>query len=126
MNKTNRPVNLDLRTIQFPATAIASILHRVSGVVLFVGIGILMPCLYYSLQSESDFFAIGNLLSMGVSKFILWGIITALIYHVVAGVRHLIMDLGFWETLESGTWSAHLGFVITIILSVATGVWLWS
>ena len=34
--KKQRPVNLDLQTIRFPITAIASILHRVSGVITFV------------------------------------------------------------------------------------------
>ncbi|MGL1161857.1 succinate dehydrogenase, cytochrome b556 subunit, partial [Vibrio parahaemolyticus] len=37
-----RPVNLDLTTIRFPVTAIASILHRVSGVITFVAVGILL------------------------------------------------------------------------------------
>jgi hypothetical protein len=40
--KKQRPVNLDLKTIRFPVTAIASILHRVSGVITFVAVGILL------------------------------------------------------------------------------------
>ena len=40
---SERPVNLDLTTFRFPVTAIASILHRVCGVILFFGSFILMP-----------------------------------------------------------------------------------
>ncbi|MGL5372028.1 MAG: succinate dehydrogenase, cytochrome b556 subunit, partial [Plesiomonas shigelloides] len=47
-----RPVNLDLKTISFPITAIASILHRVSGVITFIALGILLWLLSLSLSSE--------------------------------------------------------------------------
>ncbi|MDU1086022.1 MAG: succinate dehydrogenase, cytochrome b556 subunit [Leclercia adecarboxylata] len=49
--KKQRPVNLDLKTIRFPVTAIASILHRVSGVITFVAVGILLWLLGTSLSS---------------------------------------------------------------------------
>lgn len=125
MNKTHRPVNLDLSTIQFPATAIASILHRVSGVILFVGIGILLVLLHYSLTSDDSFHAIQELLQTFIGKFVIWGIVTAFIYHAIAGIRHLVMDFGFWEELEPGTRSAQVSFILTLILSIAAGVWLW-
>lgn len=53
--KKQRPVNLDLKTIRFPVTAIASILHRVSGVITFVAVGILLWLLGTSLSSPEGF-----------------------------------------------------------------------
>lgn len=53
--KDNRPVNLDIGTIKLPITAYASILHRISGVVLFVAVGILLWMLDASLASEESF-----------------------------------------------------------------------
>ncbi|MCM2679949.1 succinate dehydrogenase cytochrome b556 subunit [Echinimonas agarilytica] len=124
MNK-NRPVNLDLTTVTFPATAIASILHRVTGVIMFFGIAILIWLLGLSLSSEQGFADAVAVINHPFGKFIMWGILTALAYHLVVGVRHLIMDLGVWEELESGIKSAQASFVISAVLAVLAGVWLW-
>ncbi|WP_095498579.1 succinate dehydrogenase, cytochrome b556 subunit [Paraferrimonas haliotis] len=123
--KKQRPVHLNLQTIRFPATAIASILHRISGVIMFFAIGILLWLLNASLTSAESFAELQQCLSSFFAKFIVWGIITALIYHMLGGIRHLIMDAGYWEEMASGLLSAKLTFALTIILSAAVGVWLW-
>ncbi len=58
-------------------------------------------------------------------KFILWGILTALAYHIAGGIRHLLMDLGHFEELESGAKSAKVTFVATAVLSVLAGILVW-
>lgn len=59
-------------------------------------------------------------------KFIMWGILTALAYHVVGGVRHMLMDFGYTEeTFEAGKRTAHISFVITVVLSLLAGVLVW-
>ncbi|RCU52591.1 MULTISPECIES: succinate dehydrogenase cytochrome b556 subunit [Corallincola] len=123
--KKQRPVNLDLATIRFPATAIASILHRVSGVIMFVAIAILLWLLNISLTSESGFNEVKAMIDGWFVGFVLWGILTALAYHFVGGIRHLLQDLGYFEELESGIRSAHVGFALTAVLSVLAGVWVW-
>lgn len=61
-----------------------------------------------------------------VAKFIMWGILTALAYHVVVGIRHLLMDFGYLdETLVVGRRSAITSFVITVVLSILAGVLVW-
>ncbi|RQW64133.1 succinate dehydrogenase cytochrome b556 subunit [Vibrio viridaestus] len=121
----SRPVNLDLQTIRFPITAIASILHRVSGVITFVSIGILLWLLSISLSSPQGFETAHDIVDGFFVKFILWGILTALSYHIVGGIRHLIMDLGYFEELESGAYTAKVSFGITVLLSVLAGVLVW-
>ena len=124
--KKQRPVNLDLRTIQFPVTAIASILHRVSGVITFVAVGILLWLLGQSLSSPEGFLTASAVMGSFFAKFIMWGILTALAYHVVVGIRHVMMDIGcLEETLQVGKRSAYISFVITVVLSILAGVLVW-
>ena len=123
--RKSRPVNLDLQTIRFPITAIASILHRISGVITFVAIGILLWLLSISLSSPVGYAHAASLVDGLFVKFIIWGILTALAYHIVGGIRHLLMDMGHFEELESGAMSAKVSFVATIVLSVLAGVMVW-
>ncbi|TCC15085.1 succinate dehydrogenase cytochrome b556 subunit [Kosakonia quasisacchari] len=124
--KKQRPVNLDLTTIRFPVTAIASILHRASGVITFVAVGILLWLLGLSLSSEEGFLTASAIMNSFFVKFILWGILTALAYHAVGGIRHMLMDFGWLEeTFEAGKRSANLSFVITVVLSILAGVLVW-
>nr|WP_236886843.1 succinate dehydrogenase cytochrome b556 subunit [Dickeya chrysanthemi] len=124
--KKQRPVNLDLQTIRFPVTAIASILHRVSGVITFVAVGILLWLLGLSLSSQEGFAQAAAIMSGFIVKFIVWGILTALAYHIVGGLRHLLMDFGYIEeNFEAGSRSAKISFIITVVLSLLAGVLVW-
>lgn len=124
MNKT-RPVNLDLGTIRFPVTARASILHRVSGVFLVAGIAVLLYLLDLSLSGPEGFAEAASLLGAPLARFVLWVVLAGLIYHAAAGVKHLLMDLGIGEGLESGILAARITFGVSAALIAATGVWLW-
>jgi succinate dehydrogenase, cytochrome b556 subunit len=120
-----RPVNLDIGTIKLPITAYASILHRVSGVVMFGVVGILLYVLDGSLASPESFDELKSCLSSPLAKLVLWACLSALAYHLVAGVRHLIMDLGVGETLEGGKLGAKLVFIVAVILILLMGAWIW-
>jgi succinate dehydrogenase / fumarate reductase cytochrome b subunit len=120
-----RPVNLDIGTIDLPITAYASILHRVSGVVLFFAVGILLWMLDASLASEESFDALKETLANPILKLIVWGILAALGYHLLAGVRHMIMDFGIGESLEGGARGAKIVLLSAVILVILAGAWLW-
>ncbi|WP_131864779.1 succinate dehydrogenase cytochrome b556 subunit [Biostraticola tofi] len=124
--KKQRPVNLDLQTIRFPVTAIASILHRVTGVIMFVAIGILLWILGLSLSSAEGFLQAADVMDSFIVKFIMWGILTALAYHTVGGIRHMLMDFGYLdETFAMGKLTANVTFLITVVLSLLAGVLVW-
>ncbi len=123
--RRERPKNLDLSTVKFPITATASILHRVSGIVVFIALAILLTLLSCSLTSETDFNRVVGYFDNFLTKFVVWGSLTALAYHAVFGVRHMIQDLGFWEEMDSASLSAKVGFVVTVILSLLAGVLIW-
>ena len=122
---SQRPVNLDLRTIKLPITAYTSILHRVSGVILFLGIVIVLFALDKSLASEEGFAEVKACLASPLAKLIIWGLLSALLYHLVAGVRHLIMDLGVGESLEGGKLGSKIVIAVSAVVIVLAGVWIW-
>ncbi len=123
--KSQRPVNLDLRTIKLPVTAYTSILHRISGVILFVSLAIMLCALDKSLDSEEGFGQVKACLTSPLAKLVIWGILSALLYHLVAGVRHLIMDMGIGETLEGGKLGSKIIIAVSAVLIVLAGVWIW-
>ncbi len=123
--KSKRPVNLDLSTVKFPITALVSILHRVSGVVLLAGVVILLWMLDMSLDSQASFDQLQECMSSPIAQFIIWGTLAALAYHMVMGLRHLLMDMGIGETLKGGVLGAQLALVLAIVLILAAAGWIW-
>ena len=126
--KTKRPVNLDIGSIKLPITSYVSILHRVSGVVLFFAVALLLCVFDASLESEQSFESLKDSFSNPVAQFVIWAALAALAYHFVAGIRHLIMDFGIGEdSFESGRNSARVVVIIAIILiaSISGWIFLW-
>ncbi|SNS98132.1 succinate dehydrogenase subunit C [Pseudomonas segetis] len=122
---SQRPVNLDLRTIKLPITAYTSILHRISGVILFVGIAVLLYALDKSLASEEGFAEVKECLTSPLAKFVIWALLSALLYHLVAGVRHIIMDMGIGESLEGGALGSKIVLAVAAVMILLLGVWIW-
>lgn len=124
MNK-HRPKNLDLGTIHFPVTAIASIIHRITGVGLFVAVGFLVWALGLSLESRQGFDQVVAVLAHPLAKLITWGILSLVVYHFIAGIKHLIMDAGFAESLRGGQLASQVSLVLSVLGIVLMGVWVW-
>jgi succinate dehydrogenase / fumarate reductase cytochrome b subunit len=123
--KDSRPVNLDIGTIKLPITAYASISHRVSGVALVAFSFVLLWAFDASLSSRDSFDALAEVLGSPVARAAMWVIGVALLYHSLAGLKHLIMDFGVGETLEGGILGARIVFVLTLVGAAALGVALW-
>jgi len=123
--KDQRPKNLNLLTIRMPLPAIVSILHRLSGIILFFFIPVALWGLQLSLTSEQDFTNLQVFFSNTAVKIITWGLIAALIYHFVAGIRHLLMDIHIGEELKSGRITSVLTLIISALLIILMGIWLW-
>ena len=124
MNK-NRPINLDLRTIKFPLAAIASITHRITGVVLFAGMTLLLYLLQISLSSENGFRSAIELTDKIPVKLAIWVTLICVGYHLIAGIKHLLLDLGFGETKTSAESAARILLLSLLIISVLAGIWVW-
>ena len=124
-SKDQRPINLDISTMKLPITAYASISHRVSGVLLFASSILMVWVLDASLESEESFDQLAVLLSGSLVKVILWAVLVVLTYHALAGIRHLIMDMGFGEDFEGGALGARILFSVAALAAVIWGVVLW-
>lgn len=119
-----RPINLNLFVIHFPITAIISILHRLSGVFLFLMIPILLFCLQSSLEATASR-EWDSILNGHLGKGLIWLTLSALFYHLIAGLRHLIMDIGWGESLWVARISAKTILLLGIVYSILLGGWLW-
>ncbi len=78
-----------------------------------------------SLSSEAGFDQVKACLQNPLAKLVLWGVLSALMYHLAAGIRHLIMDADIGVELKSGRLGSQLLIVISIILIILMGVWIW-
>lgn len=122
---SKRPINLDLATIKLPLPGFTSIIHRITGLILFVGVAFMLCALDSSLTSEQSFNELKESLQSPLAKFIAWGLVSALLYHFVAGVKHLVMDMGIGETLEGGKLGAQITIVVSTVVIILAGVWIW-
>lgn len=120
-----RPVNLNLFTIRFPITAWVSIAHRLSGVFVFLLVPFLLWILQESLASEARFMHLSAILGWPAMQVGLWLFLAALLYHCIAGIRHLLMDIHIGETKAMGRFGAWLVIVIFVTLYGVIGYWLW-
>ncbi len=60
-----------------------------------------------------------------LAKFIAWGTLVVLVYHLLGGIRHMFMDMGHFEELHSGNSSALFIMALTVVLAIVLGWWLW-
>ena len=120
--KKQRPVNLELNTIIFPPAAISSILHRVTGVAMFFALLFVIWAWAVSVSSPEGFANVRAMMDGIIGKVIAIGTLSALTYHILGGLRHVVMDLGHWEELESGNLSAKIAIALWIVLTVVLGV----
>ncbi len=127
MKNDHRPDNLDPSNILFgfawPLAALASITHRISGVILLVAIGFGLYALDLSLSSEQGFESISGLINTPLGMFITWGCLAALAYHFVAGIKHLLLDFGYGESLAGAKRGAQITFTLATILILLAGFW---
>jgi succinate dehydrogenase / fumarate reductase, cytochrome b subunit len=108
----------DLANYRLPIIGVASIVHRITGVALFVGLILLLPMLHMSLKSEGGFEAFRTIVwGNWIAKIALLGLLFAIIYHLIAGVRHMIQDGNKWLDLASARNTATAVFVISVIVT---------
>lgn len=122
-----RPVELNLLQLRFPFTAIISILHRISGVIIFLSIPVILYGFSYAFQSEINFIELKRiLLSHYAFKIMVLGILLMFSYHTIAGIRHLIMDFGHFESQQSANISGFIVIMLNLLVACILGVYLFD
>lgn len=120
-----RPKHLALNQIKLPLPGIVSILHRVSGVGLFLMLPFLLFLLDRSLGSAESFVTFAAIVGHPLAKLLLLGLLWAYMHHFCAGIRFLLLDLHKGIELEAARRSARLVVIVSLALTVVIGVKLW-
>jgi len=136
-NKVQRPVSPHLTVYKMQMTSLLSILHRVSGIFLFIGLSILLWWLIYCIHNygysyikmiypmrvaidlKDDFIFSIFRTCVGKCILILWSY--CLFYHMFAGIRHLVLDMGFGFKIKQ----AYLSGWAVIIFSMLVWLAVW-
>ena len=120
-----RPKHLNLMVIRLPVPGIISILHRVSGAVLFLLLPLLLWLFQASLQSPESFTQFRAVVAHPLMKLVLLGLLWGYLHHLLAGLRHLFLDLHVGIELEAARLSSMIVLAGGILITLAAGVALW-
>ena len=121
----------DLPTYRLPAAGIVSILHRISGVLMFVLLPLVIWIFDTSVSSEISFGRFRAAFNVGaggvILKLVALALIWAYLHHFIAGVRHLLMDVSHAAvTKERGASSAKFTLIASLVLTVILGAKLFG
>ncbi|MEN9983445.1 MAG: hypothetical protein RI918_1414 [Pseudomonadota bacterium] len=123
----------DLPTYRLPAAGIVSILHRISGLIMFLLLPLLVWMFDTSVSSEISFAKFSAAFTVGLGfvpavlvKVVVLGLIWAYLHHLIAGVRHVYMDVCHAVTKEFGKSSAVVTLVLSLGLTAALGAKLFG
>lgn len=119
-----RPKNLRLISIRLPVPALVSILHRASGMALFLAMPVLIWLFGLSLGARESFDRLLLILDHPLPKLLMLGLLWAFLHHFFAGIRHLTLDLHFGLDLHTARFTAKLvlaaGFLCTLLIGVVS------
>jgi succinate dehydrogenase / fumarate reductase cytochrome b subunit len=121
-----RPVYLNLLAIRQAPPAIASILHRISGALLFfVGIPVALAALQASLGRPEAYDELRTFAAHPLVKLVLLALVWAYLHHLFAGLRHVLQDVHVGSELKPSRQSAVLTIVAALVLTLIVGVRAW-
>lgn len=121
----NRPKNLNLFTIRLPINAVVSILHRASGVGLFLSIPLVLLALQSLLRSQESYAALASWLNTWFVKLLLIGLAWAFFHHFFAGIRHLLQDIHWMTSLNNARLSSRILLWLVALSTVMFACFVW-
>ena len=124
MNK-HRPKHLALHLIKLPLPGFVSVLHRISGLLLFLALPLLLLMLQYSLRSIETYTQLLAVLAHPLAKLMLLGLLWAFLHHFCAGLRYLAIDLDYGVELAQARASSKMVLAVSLVLTVLLGARLW-
>jgi len=124
--KSDRPVNINpLTDYGWPFTALVSITNRVLGIVLFAGVAFGLYLLDMALASEESFAQVTALMQLTLVKSAVLFFIFSLTYHLVAGVKHLLLDFHIGDTFEAAQIGSAIVLISAVTITGIIGINLW-
>ena len=120
--QSKRPVFLNLLKIKLPLMGLVSIAHRITGVLLFLSIPVVLYLLGLSLSGEAGFVQSAAIVQSLIFKLFAVLVIWALMHHLFAGIRYLLLDLDIGIDLPQARTSAIVVFISGLLLAIAGGL----
>ena len=123
--KKKRPIYFNLRLIRLPVPGLVSLLHRISGLALFLMLPLFLMMLQDSLLTIESYTRLTETLRYPISKALLIVALWALMHHMCAGIRHLLMNMHLGLNLSQARTSSRWVLSVSLSLTALGGVWLW-
>ena len=126
-NNNLRPTFFNLALIRFPANAVASVLHRISGIILSLLIPILVYFLDLSLQDAEGFARVTQLTNSLAARLLGIVALWALLQHIFAGIRFLLFDIHICKIVKDyrPSWSARITIILALVVTLLIAGVLW-
>ena len=122
--RSERPVNLNLLKFHFPITAVTSITHRITGVLLFFGFWLLLYLLHLGLQPDGAA-GLNAILGSDWGKALVLALAACAAFHLIAGFKHLLLDLHIGESLTAARTLCWATWLIAFLLTASVGYRFW-
>jgi len=123
MNTSSRnPISPHLQIYRLPLTALLSITHRATGVILAIGALLLIWVLASLAGGAETYASVLPVLQSWFGQLVLFGITYSLYFHFCNGIRHLFWDVGMGFELDTADMTAKMVIVVSVILTIATWV----
>ena len=125
--KDKRPVYLSVNPLQFnfPVAALASIVHRMTGVVLLIAVGYFLYLLQLALPNPAGFDAAQALLTKPTHQGISFICLSAVVYHLILGVKHLLLDFHVADSLSGSRNMTILCLSLFAGCEILLVLWVW-
>jgi succinate dehydrogenase / fumarate reductase, cytochrome b subunit len=120
-----RPLSPHLGVYKFTYTMLTSILNRITGLGLSLGLLLLVYWLMAVASGARSYARALGVLSSPVAKLVYAAIVIAFCYHLTAGIRHLVWDTGRGLERAQARASARVVIAVSIVLMLLIGYWLW-
>jgi succinate dehydrogenase / fumarate reductase, cytochrome b subunit len=121
----NRPKYLNLLQIRLPVPGIVSIMHRISGAVLFLALPLILCGLQQSLGSFDSFIVMKEAFSSPLAKIVMIALVWGYLHHMAAGIRHLLLDIDVGTELATARMASVIVLVVSIALTMVAGALIW-
>jgi succinate dehydrogenase / fumarate reductase cytochrome b subunit len=118
----SRPMSPHTTIWKWHLTMAASILHRMTGIALYVGMFIVVAWLFATAAGPDYYEPLADIIAHPVSQLFLFGFTLAALYHTLSGLRHLVWDAGLGFNPKQASFTSGLILVLSVAGSVA--IWL--
>ena len=121
MQNDNNPLSPHLQIYKWQISSLVSITHRISGVINLIALFLIFLWLIVLSFGESNYVSFLIIINSLLGKFILIGFTWSMSFHVLSGIRHLVLDLGYGFEIKT----ANISGIIVIILSLVFTTIFW-